>query len=65
MACPPNRPTPKRSGDAAGKVAGGVTSEAAVVDDIRKGVRFLNMNWTALLTSAATGFLEKAAAAGS
>jgi 4-hydroxy-2-oxoheptanedioate aldolase len=51
--------------NAAGKVAGGVTSEATVVDDIRRGVRFLNMNWTALLTAAATGFLEKAATAGS
>ena len=48
--------------NAAGRVAGGVTSESAVVDDIRRGVRFLNVNWTPLMTSAVAGFLEKAAA---
>ena len=48
--------------NAAGRVAGGVTSESAVVDDIRRGVRFLNVNWTPLITSAVAGFLEKAAA---
>ena len=49
--------------NAAGKVAGGLTSESAVVDDIRKGVRFLLMNWTDLLTSSAEAFLQKVAAA--
>ena len=49
--------------NAAGRVAGGVTSEETVVDDVRKGVRVLLASWIPMLTSAASGFLDKAASA--
>ena len=48
--------------NAAGRVAGGVTSDATVADDIRKGVRFLNANWGPWLISGASGFLAKTVA---